>query len=209
MKERPILFSAPMVRAILENRKTQTRRVVKPQPTIDGGADFEPGSGCCDWWFNWKFDDGVDPCDMPKYCPYGQPGDRLWVREHIKIKEDGGFQWLTYAADDSWVVDPAGIRRDAKRTGNRSRPSIHMPRWASRITLEITDVYVERLQEISEEDAKAEGVLRAGLTYRENFHELWSTIHAADGPNGWNANPWVWVIEFKRVAHTTHGKERG
>ena len=147
-KERPIIFSGPMIRAILEGRKTQTRRIVKPN------------------------------C-LSKLSPYGRTGDRLWVRETWGHNPEGpGY---VYRSDGDF---------DMKFHGDRWRPSIHMPRWASRITLEVTGVRVERLQDINEEDALAEGVEHA-------FRSLWESIN---GPGSWDANPWVWVVEFRRVS---------
>lgn len=162
MKERPIIFSAPMVRAILAGTKVQTRFVLG--------------------------------------CPYGQPGDRLWVREAWARDDEDGQ--LMYRAD---------VGRDL--CADAWRPSIHMPRWASRITLEVTAVRVERLQDISEADAQAEGVIPkwepgcsgrlmdafGGFSFRpaaSAYAELWEQIN---GPGAWDANPWVWVVEFKRV----------
>lgn len=182
MKERPILFSSPMVRAILECRKTQTRRVVKPQPVSVNscGVPFFP--------------DGGGPVDY-RLCPYGTVGSRLWVRETwapTSVKDN-----CVYLADfrdrrgDYWG-SVASAPEDV-----RWRPSIHMPRFASRITLEITGVRVERLQEISEDDARSEGWHpEDGQGPCEWYEDLWNTIH---GPDSWSANPWVWVIEFRRI----------
>lgn len=200
MKKRPILFSVPMVRAILEGRKTQTRRVIKPQPDADGlahpvGADF------------WN-----DTSEREYRCLYGKPGDQLWLRETWQSFEmpDGRkiVAWkasceldeLNYVADDGSV--------SLIKIGKWS-PSIHMPRWASRITLEITGVRVERLQEISEEDVWAEGVplqvADAGnsgfcgvpMEPRTAFANFWDYL-AKPGAM-WSDDPWVWVIEFKRI----------
>lgn len=212
MKERPIIFSAPMVRAILSGAKTQTRRIIKPQP-IDSADDpigaidvgvFHPtviargeeapgpeqfGAYTVDGGRSWR-------------CPYGQPGQcRLWVREtwgalpHMM----GGVQreTLRYRADGEYQNE---------RGTWRWRPPIHMPRWASRITLEITDVRVERLQDISEADAKAEGVSMPDGTptppdfwsYQQEFRHLWEQIN---GPGSWDANPFVWVVTFRRIDH--------
>lgn len=210
MKERPILFSAPMVRAILEGRKTQTRRVVKPQPSqelLDDYAEIRRER-------NVQKDDAemLSEC-LP--CPYGVPGDRLWVRETwARDDEDGA---LMYRADVGCDDDANAWERGRIEGVSRYRwrPSIHMPRWASRITLEITDVRVERLQEISEADARAEGVYpympgegvihpprfaddyQYRPNYREGFEIVWQSIH---GDGSWAANPWVWVIGFKREA---------
>lgn len=193
MKERPILFSAPMVRAILDGSKTQTRRVVKLQtPKAASISDF------C-----------VDGIRVGR-CPYGQPGDRLWVRERWKHIEGGGIYDAAGGLMDShedetiyWATRPS--------YPGPWKPSIHMPRWASRITLEITGVRVEQLQDISEADAIAEGV---GQVVREKlprvqqcgeydaidvdpvaeYRGLWEAIN---GDGSWETNPWVWVVEFK------------
>jgi hypothetical protein len=193
MKERPILFSGEMVRAILEGTKTQTRRVIAPvQPRDDG-----------------RWPAGRDPLGD---CPFGQPGDRLWVRETWARLYPTEPAHLLYRADfepryGAWEQD------DTPRHTIRVeswRPSIHMPRWASRITLELTSVRVERLQDISEEDAWTEGVTRVrgdlfgveGLVPFEHhypqdaFAALW---HVVNPKHPWNSNPWVWVLGFKRV----------
>lgn len=187
MRERPILFSAPMVRAILAGQKTQTRRIVKPQPLGDTA------------WKNddqWIVSGHGEAGDTGLHCPYGQPGDRLWVRETwaygihalaAKSDADGPF---VYAADQT----------TQGRLCDRWRPSIHMPRAASRITLEITGVRVERLRDISEDDAYAEGVTHAewgGMNAREGFRRLWESLN---GTGSWEANPWVWVVEFQRIS---------
>ena len=196
MKERPILFSAPMVRAILDGRKTQTRRVVKPQPSqelLDDYAQIRRERGV-------QKDDAemLSEC-LP--CPYGFPGDRLWVRETwARDDEDGA---LMYRADVGCDDDANAWERGRIEGVSRYRwrPSIHMPRWASRITLEITDVRVERLQDIGEEDAEAEGIPRSDVSPpdmgRFAYQQLWESIN---GPDSWAANPWVWVIGFKREA---------
>lgn len=202
MKERPILFSAPMVRAILEGRKTQTRRIVKPQPdriigkypAIDDFGDLEA-----------------------IHCPYGQPGDRLWVRETWAINHN----WDSFYPDTDMTFEDMGLfyrsdentERDTFGFGSHGkwRPSIHMPRAASRILLEVQDVRIERLQDISENDAIAEGVKEGCFTghyvdyadqdyqfdnAKDSFRSLWQSIH---GPESWDANPWVWVVTFKLV----------
>lgn len=221
MKERPILFSGAMIRAILAGQKTQTRRVVKPQPHIDAMGNF------C--WNGWNFGQDFNgphiqaiasPIPSSKtgrvHCPYGKPGDRLWVRESWFQRGEWnpysgpeGVDWedarwigskeIVYAADRP---KPEGDPN--KRIFWRSRPSIHMPRWASRILLEIVSVRVERLQSISEADAEAEGIdfLRhvqdadETLTARDLYECLWDGIN---GAGSWAANHWVWVVEFKRV----------
>ena len=226
MKERGMIFNGEMVRAILDGRKTQTRRTVKPQPDEDGLAKVTNGP-----W--------VDTSERIYRCPFGSIGDRIWVRE----------TWATLGNEDGCCVDwegnlCKGDERSAARIYRASceqssgdyglwsipddaywkphtkehkfegawRPSIHMPRWASRILLEITDVRVERLNAISEEDARAEGIIDGGCLNcgepepcgcanpepdaTDAFAYLWQSIY---GQENWNANPWVWVIEFKRV----------
>jgi len=196
MKERPILFSAPMVRAILEGRKTMTRRVIKNPDLIkevcDGIPMFEDSFG------NWH--------ETATRCPYGQPGDRLWVRETFDygLSTKSG---IAYRATSKWEDFEDGTPKDFDEI--KWKPSIHMPRWASRLTDEITAIRVERLQDISEEDALAEGVERftsgwknytdptvCCQTARASFFTLWESIN---GPGSWNANPLAWVIEFKMV----------
>jgi hypothetical protein len=179
MKERPILFSGGMVRAILDGSKTQTRRVVKHS----GGMEF-------------------DPQDPHYRCPHGTPGDRLWVRETWAHERDG-----TGCPDDTGVLyratDPGW---DDEETGLRWRPSIFMPRIASRILLEITDVRVQRLQEISADDCRAEGHPADWSrspdpevhndAARDWYMDLWQSINGSDS---WHANPWVWAITFRRL----------
>ena len=207
---RPILFSAAMVRAILDGRKTQTRRIVNPQPdgTWRGSIYDDPVV------LMPKHIDGVPWFDVGgiyglKACPYGTPGDRLWVREswqavHFSkdietghydgwhhataIPKDArdGFWTPVYAADQIWDES----REDR---GYPWRPSIFMPRWASRITLEITKIRVERLQDISDADSHAEGCATPATAARSHFRNLWESIN---GPGSWAANPWVWVIGF-------------
>ncbi len=199
-KERPILFSAPMVRAILEGRKTVTRRAVKIQPRTKGDiGSYGQGQ---------PFIRHPDPTKRNPECPYGRPGDRLWVREAwaadaqldgIAPRDLSQGEPIMYPADGS--VRQTGC---AMISQGRGRPSIHMPRWASRILLEITAVRVERLQDISEDQAEAEGMnfLRhipdadETLTAAQLFECLWSSIN---GDESWTGNPWVWVVEFKRV----------
>ena len=218
VKERPILFSGPMVRAILSGAKTQTRRAVKAdryrhQPQCQGPAN--PSSGNLvyrldDKWGPSAWDDSDFVLDPIAVCPYGQPGDRLWVRETFDISPEPtgweGHHWLTYVADgDRIEVDCAEFYMGRLKPGKRY-PSIHMPRWASRIMLEITGVRVERLQDISIDDVIAEGIEpvkngpHANQYWREEtgakFVDLWESIN---GPDSWAANPWVWVIEFKRI----------
>lgn len=203
MKESPILFTGPMVRAILEGRKTVTRRVVKPQPDFLGSM-VDP---------NTPFKTLDAGLHARITCPHGQPDDRLWVREAwaadaqvdaIAPRDLSQGEPIWYPADFS--VRQTGCSMISK---GRGRPSIHMPRWASRILLEITAVRIERLQDISEKQALAEGVELEGEgvcwagaagtasdSPVESFRLLWELIN---GAGSWNANPWVWVVEFKRV----------
>ncbi|HBQ8807657.1 TPA: hypothetical protein L9B96_002834 [Klebsiella pneumoniae] len=213
MKERGMIFNGEMVRAILDGRKTQTRRPIKwKQTRFTEIGEREDGS-------KWPWsEDAEHACDFWHPCPFGAVGDRIWVREAYRFPA---------SLDD---VSPTGVGEMAVATGYRKpwaptfyeftgtfsdgwkgfetppkvsdagklRPSIHMPRWASRILLEITNVRVERLRSMSQDDARAEGVIaasgpmEAGLAFRE----LWDSIY---GEESWKANPWVWVIEFKRV----------
>lgn len=239
VRERPILFSGRLMRAILEGRKTVTRRVVKPQPNAEGcpnakmvdlGSAFGLLDGCLSG--EWR-------------CPYGVPGDRLWVRENWSAalsnarafpggssRYESGWRW--------WHDVPAGMRslenafsvfyqadglevytgtapgeelpdlvRDwqvrassAPRKPPRWLPSIHMPRWASRISLEVTEVRVERLHEITEDEVLAEGatwnVLMTPYERIRAFADLWNEINHPRG-YGWGTNPWVWVIRFRRI----------
>lgn len=224
MRERPILFNADMVRAVLDGRKTQTRRIIQsPAKNMQasGHKVFEYREAGDKWYgehvFSMRNQSGTW-CDYTKEqflakCPFGAVGDRLWVRE--SFYEHGHWQGGGYDPEDSYFVSdkqvlyPAdGIQRPSERKREdfcRSRPSIHMPRWASRITLEITGVRVERLNSMTEKDALAEGCLgghdsipgyQYSATPHEHFHHVWQSIY---GPDSWQANPWVWVIEFKRV----------
>lgn len=197
MKERPILFSAPMVRAILEGRKTQTRRVVKLQPR--NRADIgHHGAGI-------PFIRNPDPLRPNLFCPYGRPGDRLWVREaftpmptDVPPETPCETKWdIGYAAGGMRLdaVAPAGYNPTLYNYERWTSP-IYMPRWASRITLEVTGVRVERLKDISEKDAEAEGCPLDRLLARDWYSQLWESIN---GPGSWSANPWVWVIEFARI----------
>jgi hypothetical protein len=185
MKERPILFSAPMVRAILDGRKTQTRRKIKP-----GDWSVEAHTMETDWPYLPHY--LTDGAAVPVKCPYGNPGDRLWVRETWANERDG-----TGCPDDTGILyratDPGW---DDEDTGLRWRPSIFMPRRASRITLEITDVRVQRLQDISDDDSRAEGYDRSHAFPREWFALLWESIN---GTGSWAANPWVWAITFRKL----------
>lgn len=221
----PILMSAPMVRATLSGTKTQTRRVLKQAngPSLSVGMD-EAAPGVAE--LSWLYGDGpgheVYEAIKRVRCPYGAPGDRLWVREAWRSAKSLDIlaprdllreSPLWYEADGA---ENYAVVAEVDKPG-RLRASMHMPRAASRITLEVTDVRVERLQEISEADAIAEGIERtvigddwrrysdtaselAGLppclTPRASYQSLWELIN---GPGSWEANPWVWVVEFRRV----------
>lgn len=224
MKERPILFSAPMVRAILDGSKSQTRRAVRKQFAPDAEPAEVPATSPEGWQISghsglW-WDDAGACIDDAIRCPYGTPGDRLWVRETWQgplldseeqeaefrqspdIYKKPGF--CAYRATDTLDA----IDADGRELG--WRPSIHMPRWASRILLEITGVRVERLRRISRDDAMAEGIayqpdggfgLSDSTHYnfadpRFSYESLWETIN---GAGSWESNPWVWVIGLKRV----------
>lgn len=209
MKERPIIFNAEMVRAVLDGRKSQTRRVIKPQPT------FIEMSGR--WMWKVPKSKQRHNCDTVytgsrewhEYapdgcCPYGVSGDRLWVRETWRVASD----W-----DDTPPCDLPGLcmipgydatyaaEADPLLSG-RWRRSLHMPRWASRITLEVVDIRVERVQDISEDDAHAEGIninsLDMYMAWRDGFRILWKSSNDKRG-FGWAVNPWVWVVEFKVI----------
>lgn len=205
MKERPIIFSAPVVRTVLEGRKTQTRRVVKRQPNGTRGA--------------------MELTLSPPPCPYGEPGDRLWVKETWQDwcplwnghwcgcgdkKQKAARHRVVYRADDEEAQQING-------SGPlRWRSPIFMPRWASRLTLEVTEVRVQTVQEISDEDALAEGVswgpgvqesnIRkwgTQQTARMRFADLWDSINEKRGYS-WESNPWVWAISFRLVGE--HGR---
>ncbi|HBS7517605.1 TPA: hypothetical protein MAR00_004551 [Klebsiella pneumoniae] len=244
MKERGMIFNGEMVRAILDGRKTQTRRIMKVQPEhseLGLRRVVESKNGIDDGKYFWSQSDatGLKSRSKPFACPFGSVGDRIWVRE----------TWAILGNEDGCCIDweekiCKGDERSAARIYRASceqkpnnyglwsipddadwkpytkdyqyegawRPSIHMPRWASRILLEITDVRVERLNAISEEDARAEGIIDGGCLNcgepepcgcanpepdaTDAFAYLWQSIYRQEN---WDANPWVWVIEFKRV----------
>lgn len=207
MKERPILFNDEMARAILEGRKTQTRRVMKVQPNFLHEVRYD-GIDDDDLSLHWFEQIDYQGLGNENYrcqcCPYGQVGDRLWVREALHNPVNGDTFNGRYHYSDG---KPSPMCNDTGKP--RKKPPIHMPRWASRITLEITGVRVERVQDISEADAKAEGVELIGArlvnddgtttpyTHRDHFEALWDWINT--GNKSWAANPFCWVIEFKRV----------
>lgn len=238
IKEKPILFKDEMIRAILEGRKTQTRRVMKVQPpsdkhqllTVMSSTDRDK-EGKSHWAvLNDERTSVIDGHKQFFACPYGQPGDRLWVREtwrQFKAYDECGCSEAPCGCPDTGTVLYKASHDDGE---SKWRPSIHMPRWASRITLEITDVRVERLQDVSEEDAKAEGAQHfPDLPGRSPYGQdsRWSMEQptsvdqclgsprwafanyfckiAGKAPKGihdprpWDANPFVWVIEFKQV----------
>ena len=218
VRTRPILFNGEMIRALLNGTKSQTRRIIKPQPPSTHRA-----------WNNHGDDDLVFFTDHPTQgdkgnvlhwrCPYGSPGDLLWVREtwrtiarfddkspkqieELARNAEVPAQWTGLEYMDgkrvSWEVD-------GPNQPGRLRPSIHMPRWASRITLEVLSVSAERIQDVSEEDARAEGVIPLqmdGLSYRPGFEGLWDTINGAKRGCSWTDNPWVWAVAFRRVTGT-------
>ena len=212
MKERGILFSAPMVRALLAGTKTQTRRAIKRQPlewTNPEGLKV----------YGWASDPYLPTMEeFIKRCPYGQPGDRLYAKENAKLramggdKADGTWTWfdLAYQANGAVIEYQHEAVKGLKNpyhTPDKTVPSIHMPRWASRITLELTDIRVQRLQDISEEDAMAEGVetfmgdclVRDQRLFKAQlqFAALWDTINLKRG-HGWDTNPWCWALTFRR-----------
>lgn len=195
--DKPILFNAEMVRAILDGRKTQTRRVVKPQPWYEKNYWFyEYKKGCSHYigdvfpTEHWALE------NMLPYCPYGQVGDRLWVKEDIFIHcSFAGKTQISYqATNDSYRMFDFEIEH--KRS---FRAALFMSKKFARIFLEVTDIRVERVQDISNEDIRAEGAAEFGCTtHRLNFQTLWDSINKKRG-FGWDVNPWVWCIEFKKV----------
>lgn len=233
MTDRPILMNGEMVRAVLSGRKTQTRRLVQSRRapiSFLGGRGEEHDLSCWGWAFdgpdhhgymvlerglNERFGNGR--ISIP--CPYGEPGDRLWIRETWyddfggadlprSCDVDGMPDGILYRADHDCRNFEAGCPCNPDGNGKRSewRPSIHMPRWASRLTLEVTGIRVERLQDISEEDAKAEGVSDSGVgnmrafammgRHRYWFASLWDSINGKRA--SWESNPFVWVVSFRR-----------
>lgn len=231
MTERGMIFNGEMVRAILDGRKTQTRRIMKvqPQPSKSRQGDF--------WFSSKKLESMVHVSDLAPgnspiadchlffqehCCPFGTVGDRIWVRETWAEAGAGAPDLKLYRANYPAHV-PSHYENVPPAEDIRWTPSIHMPRWASRILLEITDVRVERLNSISEEDCWAEGIeavdglfenteiidmaLKIGCCFEDSkpmFALLWQSIYGADS---WQANPWVWVVEFKRIEGDDHATD--
>lgn len=226
MRERPFLFNGAMVRAILAGQKTQTRRVMKQQPADDIAPATFPNRSVQGWRSSLPHPHGPTTAH---FCPFGQAGDRLWVRETwqhydwtddgepcIRYQADGATEWPEDYSEqeglrlnDVWAAlsDDANFAIDGRAADHRWRPSVHMPRWACRLVLEITAVRVERLQAISAEDAVAEGIpslnddpriTQQHFDYTSveagRFRDLWTSTGG-----DWDSNPWVWVIEFIRV----------
>ncbi|HFT7869463.1 TPA: morphogenetic protein [Klebsiella pneumoniae] len=220
MKERGMIFNGEMVRALLDGRKTQTRRIMAPQPADDIERCIFPNPEAIGWKSSLRHKHGSTTAH---FCHYGKPGDRIWVRETFQ------GPLFDYDLMDSYCKDPTPFEKPEfcvyKADGVPApefydaddelhccwRPSIHMPRWASRILLEITNVRVERLNSIHDVDAMREGIQNLttcshadfgipGVVNAQHpvraFQLLWESIYGADS---WRANPWVWVIEFKRV----------
>ncbi len=189
MTDRPIIFSAPMVRALLEGRKTQTRRLLKKPATMDALAVFGPA-----------FLTLPGNVDLVGYAP----GDRLYVREAHYLTDDGDEECVVYAEDEAGLAEHREAIRQMQADLRLSdewakphlklRPSIHMPRWASRLTLTVTEVRVQQLQEISAADVAAEGVeVLHYIGPISPFRDLWNSLH---GPDAWDANPWVVAVSF-------------
>ncbi|CAN5766758.1 hypothetical protein BH09PSE5_BH09PSE5_08420 [soil metagenome] len=232
MKERGILMSAPMVRALLAGSKTQTRRIIKDQSIGEHFCEMRPEGAYLEWLGTPSCGTGV--WDVPEFSgiakvPYGVPGDRLWIKEDVKAAKDenGYITHHVYSVDGArvprlsalaeWASDGMAFAHHVDASRVRAR---NMPRWASRITLEITDVRVERLQDISEADAIAEGIepmpcavpdTRLWKNYtpgngwtpslaipRNSYATLWDSIN---GPDSWSGNPWVWCVSFRVLAN--------
>ena len=236
MKERPILFGGPQVRAILEGRKTQTRRPVKPQPNMFAQPSWQQGGGHSGVGWYCGEEEYPDEGSCFWKSPFGQPGDRLWVRETHIVETSGDCGIDTpmphddgrphRVCDDPWsgewweqphyrATDPEPeLHYDhLSDPGCLWRPSIHMPRWASRITPEVKRVWIERVQEIDEGGAIAEGVnggcgecgmlhpcgcANQSPLFVDSFIYDWNAIYAKKG-HGWYKNPWVWCCEFERL----------
>jgi hypothetical protein len=225
VKEKPILFMASMVNAILQGKKTQTRRPVNFKKLVKG-VNVRRGRLFYSTAFNsWAIEGSEDADLVLVKCPYGEVGGKLWVRETwgVGTRPDPNAGWvegIEYRADEEYletdsqilplrVIDvmdlPEGVELDSYSSG-KWRPSIFMPRWASRLTLEVLDVSIQRLQDISEEDAIAEGFeqyendIPGGMeffTATTAFEQAWKSKYGAES---WEANPWVWVVKFKKLA---------
>ena len=214
-----------MVRALREGRKTVTRRVVKPQPTGPNPPgqtyDFRNKRG---QWIG-ALDAVTGQNSVSDQCPYGAPGDRLYVREawqYADWTEDDGIPLIRYRADgaerwarsipdewqdrvmDTWATlsEPSNYDIDGRAADRRWRPGIHQPRWAARLTLDVVSVAVERVQDITESDALAEGVGSDTYSLRGDFARLWNSLNASRG-YGWDSNPYVWRVEFRVVSPTS------
>lgn len=203
MTDRPIIFSAPMIRALLDGRKTMTRRIVKPQPVQNSAGLWVINYGPSVGFSQIAADDVNEDFVLRRKMPC-VAGDRLWVREKWAAHDAITIKRKTLGEMHYWADYPSPLEGDG-----RWRPSIHMPRWASRLTLTVTDLRVERLQDISEHDAVAEGLtlvtapnghityqvpeLLLGQTASRAYRLLWETLH---GPDAWEANPWVCAISF-------------
>lgn len=222
-KQRPIIFSADMVRAILAGKKTQTRRIVKDEFLLEIAMDYPHilphlGTSIEDGTFGYEYVEygaicGEEHLLEPKdtawqvvKCPYGVIGDQLWVREGFRQELNLGYDkdgnWPDAKGMFSYFYKADCSNPEGWGAGVWKSP-LFMPRAASRILLEITNIRVERVQDISEHDAFAEGVevcdFERGLCAEEEYSVLWTEIHGYDDQKGWNANPWVWVVEFKRI----------
>lgn len=210
MTERGMIFNGEMVRAILDGQKTQTRRVMKPQP------DPCPAPRGGHWWPSNVFKTMLHVEEemqngkggwgglIGDACPFGDVGDRIWVRETWAEAGASAPDLKLYRANYPAHV-PTHYENVPPVEDVRWTPSIHMPRWASRILLEITDVRVEQLNDISEEDARSEGISGSSARdVKEAFAALWRSIYGSDS---WRVNPWVWVIEFKRIEGDGHATD--
>ena len=220
MKETGLMFKAPLVRAILSGQKTQTRRIAKDVRHPDLGNWYAPGALVLE---------GDPQHVIHRACPWGQPGDRIYVRETFAMDDNGDYEWPVFCADGVPLPE-----LPPSRGPSRWKPAIHMPKSLARIWLEVTGVRVERLQDITEADADAEGCERLDAeryerdwtlcpkcggtrlhdalgsgggvihdvdclecdTYVKRFRHLWESTGG-----DWSANPWVWVIDFKRITH--------